>query len=325
MSQTLAPAPEPAPPIRGVVVNDDPRTIRLQRIAMIVITTIPLVGVVAAMIQLWGWGMSGTDLSIMLGFYVVTGLGITVGYHRLFTHKSFSASTPVRVFWAVAGSLAIQGAVNDWVATHRRHHAFSDQYGDPHSPHLSEDDSWRGILKGLYHAHLGWMMEPDGTVAETWAPDMLEDEWMVRISQNFGKMVLASFLLPAVIGGLVTMSFTGALTAFLWGSLVRIFLLHHVTWSINSICHFFGTRPFDSHDEARNNPIMALLGFGEGWHNGHHAFPASARHGLRWWELDLSWITIRTMELLGLARDIKLPSPTQMARKRRAASAAASA
>jgi stearoyl-CoA desaturase (delta-9 desaturase) len=174
-----------------------------------------------------------------------------------------------------------------------------------------------GLLRGLWYAHLGWLFSPDGTVQTAWAPDLLKDPAIARVSRWFPHIVIASFALPAVLGGLITWSFTGALTGFLWGGLVRIFLLHHVTWSINSICHVFGTRPFESHDEARNNPVMALLGFGEGWHNAHHAFPASARHGLRWWELDSSWIVIKTLSIVGLARDIKVPSATQMARRTR--------
>ncbi|MBW3659470.1 MAG: acyl-CoA desaturase [Actinobacteria bacterium] len=324
MSDTTLVRPTSAKPeIRGVTYPEDPRAERVQKITMLIVTVLPLVGVVAAMVQLWGWGITPVDFSIFLGFYVLTGLGITVGYHRLFTHKSFDAPKPVRIFWAIAGSLAVQGSVIDWVATHRRHHAFSDEFGDPHSPHLDAADGFKGVFRGLYHAHLGWMFNTETTSAETWAPDLLQEDAIVRIDRAFPKLIIATFVLPAIIGGLVTMSFWGAVSAAIWGGLVRMFLLHHVTWAINSICHFYGTRPFESRDEARNNPIMALLAFGEGWHNAHHAFPASARHGLRWWEFDASWITIRTMQVLGLARNIKLPSSTQLARKRRRAHRAA--
>jgi stearoyl-CoA desaturase (delta-9 desaturase) len=324
VSQTvLEPTPATAEtPIRGVV-HPGARAVRLQKVSMLFITIVPLAGVVTAMVQLWGWGITGTDLGILVGLYVATGLGITVGFHRMFTHKSFDAPTPVRVFWAVAGSLAVQGAVIDWVATHRRHHAYSDEQGDPHSPHLDAADGVRGVIRGLFHAHLGWMFKGDATLAETWAPDLLQEPAIVKVDRAFPKLLVATFVLPAVLGGLLTMSLWGALTALVWGGLVRLFLLHHVTWAINSICHFYGTRPFESRDEARNNPIMALLAFGEGWHNAHHAFPASARHGLRWWEFDLSWITIRSMQLVGLARNIKVPSPRQLARKRRIRGAAA--
>lgn len=310
--------------VRGVTVPDE-RMFRLQRRAMLAISIIPLLGLVFAIVQLWGWGVSGRDLIIAGVFYVITGLGITVGYHRLLTHKSFDVPNWVRVGWAIAGSLAVQGSVIDWVATHRRHHAYSDEQGDPHSPHLDAADGVKGILRGLYHAHLGWMFEPDGTEAETWAPDLLDNDAIVKVNRAFPWLIVATFVLPAIVGGLWSMSLMGAVTAAVWAGLLRMFLLHHVTWSINSICHFYGTRPFASRDEARNNVWLSLLSFGESWHNAHHAFPASARHGLRWWEFDASWITIRAMEVVGLARNIKLPSPAQLARKRLPSKAAAGA
>jgi stearoyl-CoA desaturase (Delta-9 desaturase) len=315
-SSTLATAARPA--IRGVTTLC-PRALAWQRFAMVFVVTVPIVGVAAAIWYGYGRGISGVDLGLFAGFYVATGLGITVGYHRLFTHQSFRAPTWLRVLFASLGSLAIQGAIVDWVATHRRHHAHTDEIGDPHSPHVDAGDGLVGMLRGLWYAHAGWMFGADSTVKETWAPDLLREEPIMRVHRAFPWFVLVSFVAPAVLGGLLTMSFAGALTGFLWGGLVRVFLLHHVTWSINSICHVFGTRPFESHDESRNNAVMAVLGFGEGWHNAHHAFPASARHGLRWWELDVSWLVIRTLAVLRLARDIKLPSPSQLARRTRRA------
>ncbi|MTV27123.1 acyl-CoA desaturase [Nitriliruptoraceae bacterium ZYF776] len=285
---------------------------------MVAITIIPFLGLAAAVWLLWGNGISGVDVGLLAGFYVATGLGITVGFHRLFTHQSFRAPTPVRILFAVLGSMAIQGSVTQWVATHRRHHAYADVVGDPHSPVVDAGDGLRGMLRGLWHAHVGWMFADDHTVESAWAPDLLKDPWMVRISKAFPWLILATFALPALLGGLLTWSVGGAVSGLVWGGLVRVFLLHHVTWSINSICHVFGTRPFTSHDEARNNPVMALLGFGEGWHNAHHAFPASARHGLRWWEFDSSWLVIRTLASMKLARDVKLPTATQLARRTRA-------
>ena len=318
MAQMTAPPSvlDETPTIRGIA-PIAPRALKWQRISLAIATIVPLLGLAAALWWGWGRGVSGVDVGLLVGFYVVSGLGITVGFHRLLTHQSFKTPSWVRVLFAAAGSLAIQGAVIDWVATHRRHHAYSDQLGDPHSPHVAADGGAVGMLRGLWYAHLGWMFAPDGTVAEAWAPDLLRDRGIVRVSRAFPWFVLASFVLPAVLGGLLTMSFAGAVSGFLWGGLVRILLLHHITWSINSICHVFGTQPFRSHDESRNNAVMALLGFGEGWHNGHHAFPASARHGLRWWEFDLSWIVIRTLSAVRLARDVKLPTPTQMARRAR--------
>lgn len=302
--------------IRGVEISEI-RAQRYQRYGMLAVTVIPLIGVMAAIGLLWGKVVSAVDLGLLAGFYVVTGLGITVGFHRLLTHKSFRAPSWVRVGFAIAGSMALQGAVIDWVATHRRHHAYSDEFGDPHSPHVDVADGIRGVLRGLFHAHLGWMFKPDTTLAETWAPDLLDEDAIHRVHRLFPAFALGTFVLPGVLGGLITGSLGGAVTGFVWGGLVRIFLLHHVTWSINSICHFFGTRPFDNRDESRNNLFMALLAFGEGWHNGHHAFPASARHGLRWWEIDTSWWTIRILQLLGLARRVKTPSTSQLARRAR--------
>jgi stearoyl-CoA desaturase (delta-9 desaturase) len=303
------------PTIRGIR-TVSPRMLKWQRIAMVVITVLPLAGLVAALWWGYGRGVSGVDIGLLVGFYVATGLGITVGYHRMLTHQSFKAPTAVRATFAVLGSLAVQGAAIDWVATHRRHHAYTDVPGDPHSPHVDAGDGLGGLLRGLWYSHVGWMFAPDATVAEVWAPDLLKDEVVARIHKLFPWLVLATFVMPAVLGGLLTMSFAGAFSGLLWGGLVRVMLLHHVTWSINSICHVFGTKPFNAHDESRNNPIMALLAFGEGWHNAHHAFPASARHGLRWWEFDISWIVIRSMAFVRLARDIKLPTPAQMQRRR---------
>jgi stearoyl-CoA desaturase (delta-9 desaturase) len=302
--------------IRGVKLPDE-NLIKWQRRSMLAISILPPLGLLFAAIQLWGWGITLRDVVIATAFYVVTGLGITVGFHRLFTHKSFAVPGPVRVFWAIAGSLAIQGSVIDWVATHRRHHAYSDEFGDPHSPHLEAAEGISGVLRGLWHAHLGWMFVPSGTDAQTWAPDLLDEPAIVKVNRWFPWLILVSFVAPAVVGGLWAGSLTGALTAFVWGGLIRVFLLHHVTWSINSICHFYGTRPFMSHDESRNNLFLSFLSFGESWHNAHHAFPASARHGLRWWEFDPSWVTIRAMQLVGIARNVKVPSPSQLARKTR--------
>lgn len=310
--------------VRGVTFPDE-RSVVFQRRVMLIVAIVPPIGLLFAGIQVWGWGLSLTDLAIASVFYIVSGLGITVGYHRLFTHKSFDAPQWVRVGWAIAGSIAIQGSVIEWVATHRRHHAYSDEIGDPHSPHAGMEDGPKGVLRGLWHAHMGWMFEPDGSQPETWAPDLLEEPAIVRVNKAFPKLIIVSFVAPAILGGLVTMSVTGALTAFVWGSLIRIWLLHHVTWSINSICHFYGTRPFASRDESRNNIFLSLLSFGESWHNAHHAFPASARHGLRWWEFDASWVTIRLMSFVGMARNIKLPTASQLARKKLPRRAAAGA
>jgi stearoyl-CoA desaturase (Delta-9 desaturase) len=318
VAQLTAPptANDESPTLRGVSVVE-PGLLIWQRVSIVVMSVLPIAGVVLAMWGLWGTAISGVDVALFAAFYAFTALGITVGFHRLLTHQSFRAPTAVRVLFAVAGSMAIQGSVIDWVATHRRHHAYSDRAGDPHSPHVDMQGGRYGLLKGLWYGHMGWMFSPDATVQKAWAPDLLRDEPIRRVSAAFPALLVATFALPALLGGLITGSVAGAVSALIWAGLVRMFVLHHVTWSINSICHVFGTRPFESHDEARNNPVMALLGFGEGWHNGHHAFPASARHGIRWWEFDASWLVIRGLSLLGLASNVKSPTATQIERRTR--------
>lgn len=307
--------------IRGIEIPTEDH-VKWQRRGMLAISIIPLLGIAFAAFQVWGWGLTGLDVALFLVFYTISGLGITVGFHRLLTHKSFDVPNWVRVGWATAGSMAIQGSAIDWVATHRRHHAYSDEEGDPHSPHLEAADGIKGILRGLWHAHMGWLFTPAGTRKETWAPDLIDNPAIVLVNRAFPAIIIGTFALPALLGGLISMSWQGAVTGLIWGGLVRVFLLHHVTWSINSICHFYGTQPFKARDESRNNPWLSLLSFGESWHNAHHAFPASARHGLRWWEIDVSWLTIKGMDIVGLARNVKLPSENQMARKRLAGKAA---
>ncbi len=290
---------------------------RAQRVGAVVVSILPLLGLATAVVSLWGWGISGRDVALMVGFHVFTVLGITVGYHRLFTHQAFRAPRAVRVALAVAGTMAAQGNVIGWVATHRRHHAYADQPGDPHSPHLAEAPGIRGQLQGLWHAHIGWIYRAQGTVATTWAPDLLADPAIVRVDGLFPHLVAVSIILPGILGGVLSGTLAGAVTGLVWGGFVRLFLVHHMTWSINSICHFFGRRPFESHDESTNNWPLSIVSLGESWHNNHHAFPASAKHGLLRGQVDLSWLFIRTLSAVRLASDIKLPTPGQLARKRR--------
>ena len=303
-------------PIPGVIKLDD-RESKWNRRSVLAVTVIPLMGLLAAGITLWGQGLSAVDLSIALGFYVFSGLGVTVGFHRLLTHRSFDTPGWFRGLLAVAGSLAMQGSVISWVAAHRRHHAFSDREGDPHSPHLEVGDNIPAILKGLWHAHVGWLFDDEKTDLQRWAPDMMKDPVMVRVDKAFPKIAIASFVLPAVLGFALTQSIWGGITAFLWGSLARIFLLHHVTWSINSICHFYGKRPFDTTDHSTNNWPLALISFGESWHNNHHAFPTSAVHGLKRGQIDISGLFIRGLEKVHLAKDVKQVSEKQLGQKTR--------
>jgi stearoyl-CoA desaturase (Delta-9 desaturase) len=313
-----APQAQPAPESKsppGIEILDE-RGFRFQRRMVLIATIIPFVGFLTAVISLWGRGISGVDFGIFMAFYVTTGLGITVGFHRLFTHRSFDAPRPLRNFFAIAGSMAVEGSVISWVAAHRRHHAFSDKEGDPHSPHLDEGEGLAGVLRGLWHAHLGWLFDREKTSVERWAPDLQKDSTMRAIDKQFPWWVVVSFAAPAVVGAVITRSLWGGVTAFIWGSLVRIFMLHHVTWSINSICHFYGRRPFRTADFSTNNWILSLISFGESWHNNHHAFPTSAIHGINKWQFDASAFVIRMMERLGLAKNVKRVSPKQLETKR---------
>ena len=239
--------------------------------------------------------------------YMATGFGITIGYHRLFAHRAFEAARPLKFLLAVLGSMAVQGELIKWAAVHRRHHQHSDQPDDPHSPY-HYGGGVRGVLAGFWHAHVGWILKADYPNLKKYTKDLQADNIIRVVSGLFGVWVFLGLLIPAVLGGLITGTWTGAFLGLLWGGFVRIFLVHHVTWSINSVCHLWGTRPYDRGDYSRNNLLFGVLGLGEGWHNNHHAFPSSARHGLRWWELDVSYIVIRALELIGLARRVRVPA-----------------
>lgn len=285
-----------------------------QRIATLIVVIVPFLGLIAAIFTTWGYGVSWLELGLLVGMYTISGLGITVGYHRLFTHRAFETYAPVRFLFAAMGSSAIQGPVTKWAAIHRRHHEHSDSTDDPHSPHC-HGTGVRAVLLGAWHAHVGWMLTTRLPNMGRYVKDLVGDRTVRVASDLFGVWVLLGLAIPTVIGGLVTGTWVGAGLGFLWGGLVRVFFVHHVTYSINSICHLWGARPFKSDDESRNNVICGMLAFGEGWHNNHHAFPSSARHGLRWWEFDSSYLVIRIMELLGLAWDVRRPSPNAMEAK----------
>jgi stearoyl-CoA desaturase (Delta-9 desaturase) len=280
-------------------------------VAVYVFVIVPLLALLAAVPAAWGWGLSWVDVAIALPFYVVSGLGITVGFHRYFTHGSFKATRPLRIALAISGSLALQGPVIDWVADHRRHHAFSDKEGDPHSPWLFGTGP-RALAKGFYHSHMGWLFGRDQTNERRFTPDLLADRDIVTVDRLFVLWATLSLVLPGVIGGLVTMSWAGALTAFFWGGLVRVALLHHVTWSINSICHMIGDQPFASRDHSRNVWPLAVLSFGESWHNLHHADPTCARHGVRRGQVDISARVIRIFEKLGWAHSVRWPTARRL-------------
>jgi stearoyl-CoA desaturase (Delta-9 desaturase) len=266
---------------------------------------VPFLATIGAVALFWNDLVGPTDLALMAAMYLVTAIGITVGYHRLLTHRSFQTSKKLEYLFALLGSLAVQGPVIAWVADHRKHHAHTDEEGDPHSPHVGHDGGVRGVLSGLWHAHTGWLFTTQGRADwKRYAADLYEDRGMRIISRNFPLLVLLSLAIPALAGYLITGTLLGAVTGLLWGGLVRIFFVHHVTWSVNSICHFLGQRRFDTQDRSTNVFWLALPSLGESWHHNHHAFPRSAAHGLKRWELDPSALIIYTLEKLGLARNV---------------------
>lgn len=286
-----------------------------QQVTLTLFIVIPFAAMIAAVPVLWGWGLTWRDAIIATVMYVVTGMGVTVGFHRYLTHRSFHAKRWLRVVLAISGSMAIQGSAIQWVADHRRHHRFSDREGDPHSP-WRYGTGLRALTKGFWYSHVGWLFDWDKTSEEHYAPELVADPAINWISRRFTLWVTVSLLLPAFVGGLWSWSWQGALTAFFWGSLVRICLLHHVTFAINSVCHISGRRPFRTRDRSQNVWWLALLSFGEAWHNFHHAEPTSARHGVRLLEIDTSAIAIRVMEKLHWVTDVRWPDASIIARRR---------
>jgi len=275
---------------------------RPEKCVLLLVVIAPLVALPIGIIHMWGWGVHWTSMCLFFAFYIATGFGITIGYHRLFTHASFEAVRPLKILLAIAGSMALEGPVATWVARHNKHHRYADEDGDPHSP-----------LDGFWHAHFGFLLTEERPDKERFAKHVLADPDLVWISRLFPLWALFSLALPAMLGYALTGGTeSGALLGFLWGGVIRIGVVHHVTWSINSVCHVFGTRRFNTRDQSRNNRICSVLGGGEGWHNNHHAHPRSAAHGLRWFELDPTYWTIRLLGWLGLARDIKLPDRDKM-------------
>jgi len=286
----------------------------LAKTAIIAFTVIPFIGVGVAAWQAWSGLLSWADLVAFGGMYTLAIVGVTVGYHRLFTHRSFRTSRAVRIAFAVLGSMAVEGSVIAWVANHRKHHAFADREGDPHSPHVDHGEGVWGAVRGLVHAHFGWLIQyGQRAQPRRFARDLLSDPLLRAIDRTFPVWVAAGLALPFGFGWLVGGTLDAALTALLWGGAVRIFVLHHMTYSINSLCHFFGRRPFATTDESRNLAWLAIPTFGEAWHNNHHAFPRSAMHGHRIWQLDPGGILIRALERLGLAWDVVRPGEKQRA------------
>jgi stearoyl-CoA desaturase (delta-9 desaturase) len=288
----------------------------LDRIATGIVTGAPFLLLGFVVWQAWSNSLRWSDIAVFAIMYAATGLGITVGFHRYLTHRSFKTRRPVRIALAILGSAAIEGPVTAWVADHRKHHAFSDEDGDPHSPHVGHSGGFRGALKGLVHAHVGWLfIHTERGNKRRYAPDLLDDPDIRFVDRTFLVWAIGGLLLPFGLGYLIGGSVHAGLTGMLWGGAVRVLVLHHVTYSINSLCHFFGRRSYDTGDESRNLAWLAPLSFGEAWHNNHHAFPTSAAHGLRRTQFDASALVIRALERLGLAWDVVRVSPERMARK----------
>ena len=316
MEQVIDRASEPATQTRptGTATVRERTSLASQFVTMVAVL-VPAIGVLSAMGLLWGVGFNWIDLITLVVFYVFTGLGITVGFHRLFSHKSFKCKKWVRAYWAIAGSMAMQGPLTQWVTDHRKHHALSDREGDPHSPHVHG----HGFLQrfhGFLHSHVLWLFVTKGMERGVkYGKDMYEDQMIRRIDRLYMLWVALTAGLPFLIGYLAGgFSVAQGGQTFVWGCLVRIFLYDHATWAVNSVCHTIGKKPYHNRDESRNNWVIAALVFGEGWHNNHHAFPGSAVHGLEPKQIDLSAMTIRLMARLGLAWDVKEPSTALQAR-----------
>jgi len=270
------------------------RSLTLKKILMLVVVVLPFLATLFAIALLWQRAVNWTDIALLIAFNVIAGLGVTIGYHRMLTHRSFRPQPVIKFIFLAFGSMAVEGPALQWAATHIKHHAHSDSEGDPHSP-----------VEGFWHAHLGWMFNTTDADPNIYCRNLVRDPMVVFMSSTFILWTILALAIPFAIGGW---------TGLLWGGLVRIFFTHHITWSVNSVCHTFGKREFETKDRSRNEWVVGLLGFGEGWHNNHHAFPRSAFHGLHWWQFDLSGYVIWTLERVGLVRDVYRVSPAMRTR-----------
>ena len=309
---TAAKTQQDTGPDRGPEPLVDGRNTHTETALIAVFVVVPVLALIAAVPLAWGWGLGWADIALATLFYLASGLGVTVGFHRYFTHGAFKAQRAVRIALAVTGSTAVQGSVIQWVADHRRHHAYADKEGDPHSPWLFGIGPV-ALARGFCHAHMGWLFKRDQTNAKRFAPDLLADRGIRAVDRLFPLWTLATLVAPAALGGLLTWSWWGVLTGFFWAGLVRIGVLHHVTWSVNSICHMIGSRPFAPRDRSANFWPLAIVSFGESWHNSHHADPTCARHGVGRGQLDISARVIWTMEKLGWVYKVRWPTPKRIA------------
>ncbi|MGC4032533.1 MAG: fatty acid desaturase [Tepidisphaeraceae bacterium] len=307
-----APAHDAPPEVHAE--HDEPAPTFWASVIMWITVVMPYLGILA--LATWtvtrpsGWII----LTVFVLSYLAMGFGVTIGYHRLLAHKSFTSYRWIEGIFYILGSMAMQGPPIRWTATHRRHHQRSDHDGDPHSPHLHGNGVY-GVVRGLWHAHTGWLLTPDKERTDRSVKDLIRDPMIRRIDRLYWFWLALSVAVPFAAGWLIQGGWQGGLVFVFWAVIVRISLMHHATWSVNSICHFFGYQSYQSGDHSRNNPLVAIISLGEGWHNNHHAFPTSARHGLRWFEFDSSWVVIRTLQLLGLAWDVRLPSKAAQEQK----------
>jgi stearoyl-CoA desaturase (delta-9 desaturase) len=308
--QTIPQPPAPVATVR-------PGTSRISQVVTLIAVIVPPLGILSAMGVLWGVAFHWVDLLLLAGFYVLCAFGTTIGFHRYFTHRGFRTRKPVEAVLAILGCMTMQGPLTQWVTDHRKHHALSDQPGDPHSPHVGHEGGAWGAARGFVHEHVGWLFDNLGMEqGREYGKDLYENRLVRTIDRLYVVWVAVTLGLPFLMGYAIGGTVGAGLEALVWGGLIRIFLYQHATFSVNSICHMFGRKDFRSRDEARNNWIVALLVFGEGWHNNHHAFPASARHGLRRWQVDVSWWVIRSLEKLRLVWDVKVPDAEQLVRRR---------
>lgn len=316
LDEQVAPSRPPSFASPGLVAAPEPSAaVWWQQLVTVVIVLSPVAALGVILSRVLGDGLAWRNILVASIFYVVVGHGVTIGFHRLFTHKSFEARRPLKIALAVMGSMAMQGSLIGWVADHRRHHMFTDRPGDPHSPSRASGRPFT-LLGGLWHAHIGWLFKHESTSRERYAPDLLADRDLVIIDRLFVPCSVLTFVLPFGIGYAITGRFTGGLAMFLWAGLIRVGLLHHMSWSTNSLCHVFGKRPFDTGDSSTNFAPLSVLSMGEAWHNAHHAFPAMARHGVDRFQVDTSAMIIRLFERLGWVTRVRWPDPIRLDARR---------
>ena len=291
------------------------RATSAQMISAGLLVALPLGALALAVTIFWNHGIGWLDLGLALGMYVITGLGLSVGFHRLFSHRSFVPARWLKVTLAIAGTMGVEGSVTSWVSQHRRHHTYTDRPGDPHSPSPS-GPGLTNQIRGLLHAHVGWLFVQNEVNSERWSKDLESDPDLVFVSRTVVLWTVLSFALPTAIGWMATGTIWGAFLAGLWGGVVRVAVLHHVTWGTNSLCHTFGKQPYGSRDRSTNFAPLAILSFGDAWHNAHHAFPRSARHGVDSGQLDISAEVIKMFERLGWATKVHWTGRAVIERRR---------